>query len=81
MNIKYLNYASDLRRIADWMARGQKEMFPLASKLWRDVRKDPKVKSVLVKYQADKDPLKISADTNKRMAFAEQTLLASIMLS
>lgn len=81
MNTKYLNYASDLRRIAEWAAKGQKEMYPLASRLLYNVQKNSKVKSILKRYQVDIDPLAIANGTKERLFFAEQVLLASIMLS
>lgn len=79
MNAKYLNYASDLRRVAEWLARGETEMLPLASRLWRKARRNQFVNSILKKYGADSDPA-LASPTNREI-LAEQALLASIMLS
>ncbi len=76
----YLNAASDLRRIANWMARGQAEKIPLIKRLWKDANSQKGVSFILKHFVGKMKPQDAIRDKNSRLFFAEQTLLSSLRL-
>ncbi len=77
MNNDLGNKAADLRRIANWLGRGQKEKLNLIQSLLSSAKKNPKVVRVLEHFQADADPAKVINDRRKRLFLAEQLLISS----
>jgi len=76
----YLNTASDLRRIADWVARGEKEKIGTIIKLWKEINKEEEVRKVLAVYLGKLKPQGAFEDKRKRLFFAEQALISSLSL-
>lgn len=76
----YLNAASDLRRIANWVIRGRTEKIELITQMLNSLEKDPKIKMTLSHFDALKDPGKQFKDPKKRIFFAEQLLVSSSCL-
>lgn len=77
MNYDLGNKASDLRRIANWLARGQKEKLTLIVSLLEDIKADPISAEILKHFQADIDPKKVINNKRQRMFLAEQMLISS----
>jgi len=76
----YLNTASDLRRIANWMARGQKEKLPLIIKLWNNIQSQEEASKLVKSLIGEIKPQDALKDKKSRLFFAEQSLLSSIRL-
>lgn len=76
----YLNAASDLRRIANWMARGQKEKLPLIIKLWNNIKLQEATSKLVRSLVGEIKPQNAFKDKKLRLFFAEQSLLSSIRL-
>ena len=76
----YLNTASDLRRIANWMARGQKEKLPLIIKLWNNIKSQKGASRVVGHFVGDIKPQEAVKNKRSRLFFAEQVLLSSLRL-
>lgn len=55
-NIDKLNIASDLRRIAYWLAVGDKSKKKLINKLWYDVKNKKEIKKLTDKYLFQSNP-------------------------
>ena len=78
--IDYLNAASDLRRIANWMARGQKEKLPLIIKLWSQINSQKETARVTDHFIGNIKPQEAVKNKRLRLFFAEQALLSSLRL-
>ncbi len=76
----YLNTASDLRRIANWMARGQKEKLPLIIKLWDNIQSQKGSLKIVKSLLGEVKPEEAFKNKKLRLFFAEQSLLSSIRL-
>jgi hypothetical protein len=76
----YLNTASDLRRIANWMARGQKEKLPLIIRLWNNIQSQEEALKLVKSLVGEIKPQDALKDKKLRLFFAEQSLLSSIRL-
>lgn len=76
----YLNLASDLRRVANWAARGQKEKLQLIERIFAEARKKGQVWKILKSLKADINPKEAFEDKRKRIFFAEQVLVSSLRL-
>lgn len=76
----YLNTASDLRRIAYWLAMGQKEKGPLIDSFWKDISKNHQAIKVLKHFGVYKNPKDILSDSPKREFIAEQVLISGLRL-
>ncbi len=76
----YLNYASDLRRIADWIGRDKREKRDIIKKLVVSARKNDEVYQILSHFKADLNPEEVFNDEKKRLFFAEQILISSSRL-
>lgn len=68
-----LNMASELRRAANWLYRGQEEKLPLIEEIIDQGEKDIEVKKVL-------DHFKIKKDFKNKKWLGEQLLVSSIRL-
>ena len=77
MNSDLGNKAADLRRIANWIGRGQIEKMNLIIKLLKPIKKDPKVMEVLKHFQADTSPEMVMGNKGERTFLAEQLLVSS----
>jgi len=76
----YLNTASDLRRIADWVARGEREKIDTIIKLWKEINKKEEVRKIIAAYMGKFEPQGVFEDDRKRIFFAEQALISSFRL-
>ncbi len=76
----YLNAASDLRRIANWMARNQKEKIGLANRLWNDIKNKDEIFRIIRHFVGKRDPLSSMKNKKSRLFFAEQVLTSSLRL-
>ena len=76
----YLYYASDLRRVANWVARGQKEKLRLIERIFVDAKKKSEVWKIIKSSKADIDPKEAFENKRKRIFFAEQALVSSLRL-
>jgi len=76
----YLNYASDLRRVANWAARGQKEKLQLIKRIFAEAKKKEEVWKIIKSSKADIDPKEAFENKAKRLFFAEQALISSLQL-
>ena len=76
----YLNTASDLRRIAIWMARGQNEKLPLIIKLWASIKSQKETAKVIKHFIGDIKPQEATRNKELRLFFAEQALVSSLRL-
>ena len=76
----YLNAASDLRRIANWIFRKRIEKIELITEILNSLAKDPEIKKTLSHFDALKDPNTEFKDTKRRIYFAEQLLVSSSCL-
>jgi len=74
------NIASDLRRIANWMARRQKEKLPLILRLWGDAKSHKEVSKVIRHFVENINPDEAFKKEKRRLFFAEQVLISSIRL-
>ncbi len=80
MNTDLGNKAADLRRIANWVGRGQDEKLGLIHKLLGLAKKDQRVVDVLKHFQADTDPASVMNNERERTFLAEQLLISSSRL-
>lgn len=78
--IDYLNTASDLRRIANWMARGQKEKLPLILKLWKNIESQKQISKITSHFVGKVKPQDALRNKKLRLYFAEQVLISSLRL-
>ncbi len=76
-----LNTASDLRRIASWVGRGQKEKTPIILNYWKSIKNQKQVWQTIKHFQADLNPQKVLKDKEKQPFFAEQLLIVSLRLT
>jgi hypothetical protein len=74
--VDYLNTATDLRRIAFWLAKNQNEKKPLISKFYANAWKNGEVKKVLKHFKAEFDPETV-LNRKDRLFLAEQLLVSS----
>lgn len=77
--IQTLNTASDLRRIANWVARGEAEKLNLIKFLLNEI-KDKKVKKMIGNFSGGIKPENSFKNKQKSTLFAEGMLAASFIL-
>jgi len=77
--IQTLNTASDLRRIANWTARGEVEKLNLIKSLLAQI-KDKKTRELIDKFRENIKVEDAFKEKKKQNLFAEGMLTASIIL-
>ena len=75
----YLNAASDLRRIANWMARGQTEKLPLIKRLWKDTNSRKRISFVLKHFVGKIKPQDVIRDKNSRLFLQNKPLYQALV--